>query len=145
MEHTGSCHCGNIQGRLRLTKPPAENALRACSCSFCRAHGTRTVSDATGLFEVAATDWARVGRYRFGSRTADYLVCRECGVYVGAVCETATGLRAVVNTNCLDDRPEFTQAPAEPVYDGETTEARLARRARNWTPMVLRDQTLPSA
>ena len=58
-------------------------------------------------------------------RTADYLLCRRCGVYVGAVCETRSGLRAVVNVNCLDDRAAFTQAPAAPDYDGEATEARL--------------------
>ena len=93
--------------------------LRSCSCSFCRSHGTRTVSDRDGLVEITATDWSLVERYQFGSRTADYLLCRRCGVYVGAVCETSSGLRAVVNVNCLDDRAAFTQSPAAPDYDGE--------------------------
>ncbi len=137
MEHLGGCHCGAIRTRLRLTWPAADNALRACACSFCRAHATRTVSDPEGLFEVWADDWSLVEPYRFGSRTADYLICRHCGVYVGAVCETAAGLRAVVNTNALRDRAEFTAVPAAPDYDGETTAARLARRARNWTPAVM--------
>ena len=75
-----------------------------------------------------------VERYRFGSRTADYLLCRRCGVYVGAVCETSSGVRAVVNVNCLDDRANFTQTPAAPDYDGEATDARLDRRATNWMP-----------
>ncbi len=76
--------------------------------------------------------------YRFGSRTADYLLCRRCGVYVAAVCETAAGLRAVVNVNCLADRALFNQVPSTPDYDGETTEARLARRATNWMPAVVK-------
>jgi hypothetical protein len=126
-----------MQVRLRLSKPPSDNPLRACSCSFCRAHQTRTVADPAGLFEVAATDWLLVEPYRFGSRTADYLVCRRCGIYVGAVCETTAGLRAVVNVNCLSDRALFTRMPAAPDYDRETTEARLARRAANWMPAVL--------
>jgi hypothetical protein len=84
-----------------------------------------------GLFEVWADDWLLVEAYRFGSRTADYLLCRRCGVYVGAVCDTEAGLRAVVNVNALDDRAAFVQAPATPDYDGETTEARLSRRAVN--------------
>lgn len=75
-----------------------------------------------------------VEAYRFGSGTAEFLLCRRCGVYVGAVCETSAGLRAVVNINCLDDRAAFTQAPAAPDYDGETTDARLDRRATNWMP-----------
>jgi hypothetical protein len=137
MEHPGGCHCGNVQVRLRLSKPPSDNPLRACSCSFCRAHQTRTVADPAGLFEVTAKDWRLVEPYRFGSRTADYLICRRCGVYVGAICETAGGLRAVVNVNCLADRALFTQVPSTPDYDGETSEARLARRAVNWMPALV--------
>lgn len=137
MQHAGGCHCGNLRVQLRLTRLPADNRIRSCACSFCRAHATRTVSDPAGLFEVWAEDWALVEPYRFGSRTADYLVCRRCGVYIGAVCETAAGLRAVTNTNALNDRDAFTQPPARPDHEGEATEARLARRAANWTPTVL--------
>ena len=138
MEHAGGCHCGNMQVRLHLSKAPLDNPLRACSCSFCRAHQTRTVADPNGLFEVAAKDWHLVEPYRFSSGTADYLICRRCGVYVGAICETATGLRAVVNVNCLADRALFTQVPSTPDYDGETSEARLARRAVNWMPAFVK-------
>ena len=85
MTFEGGCHCGNLSVRLELTRAPAEYYLRSCACSFCRAHGTRTVSDPDGLFEIRARDWALVELYRFGTRTADYLVCHQCGVYVGAV------------------------------------------------------------
>lgn len=137
MEFTGGCHCGNLRVHLRLTEPPTVAALRSCGCSFCRAHGTRTVSDPHGMFEVWADDWSLVQSYRFGSHTADYLVCRHCGVYIGAVCETPAGMRAVVNTNSLFERAMFTQNPAQADHDGEETAARLARRAANWTPAVL--------
>ena len=60
-------------------------------------------ADREGVVEVTAADWSLVERYRFGSRTADYLLCRRCGVYIGAFCETSAGLRAVVNVNCLAD------------------------------------------
>ena len=138
MNHTGACHCGNIHLRMWLTRLPPDNPVRSCACSFCRAHATRTVSDPHGLVEVGADDWALVEQYRFGSRTADYLICRRCGVYVGAVCETGAGLRAVINTNSLADRAAFTQAASTPDYEGETMESRLARRAVNWMPAVLR-------
>ena len=134
MEHFGGCHCGNIRVRLQLSKPPQDTPLRACTCSFCRAHSTRTVADLAGLFELSADDWSLVERYRFGSRTADYIVCRRCGVYVGAVCETSGGTRAVVNVNSLDDRASFTQVPSVSDYEGETTAARLSRRAVKWMP-----------
>jgi hypothetical protein len=138
MRHSGGCHCGNISVQLSLSRAPHQMPLRSCSCSFCRAHGTRTLSDRDGQAEVTVADWSLAEKYRFGSRTADYVLCRRCGVYVGAVCETNSGLRAVINTNCLDDRAAFTQPPAAPNYDGEAAEARLARRATNWMPVTLR-------
>jgi hypothetical protein len=134
----GRLHCGNIRVVLHLSTSPAETALRTCACSFCRAHQTRTLADRDGHFELSAQDWALVEPYRFGSRTADYMLCRLCGVYVAAMCETPAGLRAVVNTNCLDDRAAFTATPSTPDYDGETPEARLARRAANWMPATKR-------
>lgn len=87
---------------------------------------------------MSADDWSLVEPYRFGSRTADYYVCRRCGNYIAAVCETAAGARAVVNVNCLADRAAFTQMPAASNYDGETSDARLSRRAVNWMPAQVR-------
>ncbi|MGA8320879.1 MAG: hypothetical protein WB774_08715 [Xanthobacteraceae bacterium] len=138
MEHLGGCHCGNIHVRLRLSKAPPDSPLRACACSFCRAHNTRTVADPDGLFEMWADDWSLVEPYRFGSRTADYYVCRRCGNYIAAVCDTAAGTRAVVNVNCLADSAAFAQTPAAPNYDGETPDARLSRRGVNWMPAQVR-------
>lgn len=137
MDHDGGCHCGNLRLRLHLTQGPADNALRSCTCSFCRSHATRTVSDPQGRIEIWSRDWSQVQRYRFGSATADFLICRYCGVYIGAVCDTPQGTRAVTNVNCLADRAAFTGEPARPNHDGEETEARIARRARNWTPAVV--------
>jgi hypothetical protein len=139
MEHEGGCHCGNLRLRLSLTRPAAENATRSCTCSFCRAHATRTVSDPLGQIEIWASDRARVERYRFGSGTADYLVCRTCGVYIGAVCQTDQGLRAVTNVNSLADRAAFPAASSFPDHDQEPVDARLARRGANWTPAVMHD------
>jgi hypothetical protein len=98
------------------------------------------VSDPVGQADVWASDWSLVERYRFGSRTADYLICRRCGVYIGAVCDTPAGRRAVINTRCLrDDAAAFVRDAMHPDYDGEAVEARLARRAANWMPTVMHD------
>jgi hypothetical protein len=137
-EHRGGCHCGNLALNLRLSQTPEDTPLRACGCSFCRAHNTRTTSDPHGSVEVWAKDWSLVEPYRFGSGTAEFLICRRCGVYTGAVCDTAGGFRAVININCLDDRAAFIRQPAPTDHDGETTEQRLARRAANWTPAIIR-------
>ena len=136
-EHRGGCHCGNLRVSLRLSQPPAETRLRACGCSFCRAHNTWTTSDPNGTADIHAADWSLVERYRFGTGTAEFLICKRCGVYIGAIGETASGTRGVINTNCLDDRAAFTQE-ANPVdHDGEAIGDRLARRAANWTPVML--------
>jgi hypothetical protein len=138
MDHLGGCHCGNIHVCLRLSTRPEDNALRACVCSFCRSHNPRMVSDQQGLFEVWADDWSLVEKYRFGTRTCDFLICRRCGVFIAAVSETTMGSRAVVNVNCLNDRGLFTSAPAFHDFDGETIETRSSRRAANWMPATIR-------
>jgi|ERR1700722_13733562 hypothetical protein len=139
MEHEGGCHCGNLRLRLRLTRQPEENATRSCACSFCRAHATRTVSDPQGHVEIRSRDWSLVERYRFSTGTADFLLCKTCGVYIGAVCETGQGTRAVTNVNSLADRAAFAPASSFPDHDDEPVEARVARRAANWTPAVLHE------
>ena len=139
MMHEGGCHCGNLRLTLRLTKPPADNPTRSCACSFCRAHATRTTSDPAGRADIRAQYWAGVRRYRFGTGTADYLLCNTCGVYIGAVCRGPDGWKMVTNVNSLDDRMSFPTASAFPNHDTETVEARVARRAANWTPAVLHD------
>ena len=61
------------------------------------------LSDPEGLFEVWADDWSLVQSYRFGTRTCDFLICRQCGVFIAAVSDmTEAKARAVVNVNCFD-------------------------------------------
>ena len=136
MEHLGGCHCGNLSLTMRLSEPPENVRLRACGCSFCRAHSTRTTSDPQGSVEVWAKDWALVEPYRFAMGTAEFLICRRCG-YIGAFCETASGARAVINTNALHERARFAGEPTPYDHEGEALDDRLARRAANWTPAIV--------
>ena len=137
MIHLGGCHCGNLRVSLQLTQPPREVRLWACGCSFCRRHNTRTASDPDGAVEIWADDWSRVQLYRSGTGTAEFIIYNRCGVYIGAMGDTPSGKRAVINTTCLDDRALFTRDPAPTDHDGETTEDRLARRAVDWTPATV--------
>jgi hypothetical protein len=138
MNHQGGCHCGNIHVCLRLSARPEDVPLRACTCSFCRSHSPRMVSDPEGLFEVWADDWSLVEYYRFGTRTCDFLICRRCGVFIAAVSEMTAAARAVVNVNCLSDRGHFTSVPAVHDFEGETLETRSSRRAAYWMPAIIR-------
>ena len=138
MDHSGGCHCGNIRVLLRLSKPPEDNPVRTCTCSFCRSHNPRMISDPAGLLEVSADDWSLVELYRFGTRTADFLICRRCGVFIAAVSDLETAPCAVVNVNCLDDRASFAAPAAMHDFEGETLETRTSRRTANWMPAVVR-------
>ncbi len=138
MRYEGSCHCGAIRLRLTLSWPPGEAPVRACDCSFCRAHGARTVTDPSGSVEIDLKDAPTVHRYRFALKTADYLVCGNCGVYVAALADTPKGLKSTVNVNALNDHALFDAHPPLVHYDEETAEARLSRRAERWTPTAIR-------
>jgi hypothetical protein len=74
-------------------------------------------------------------RYRFGLRTADYLVCRNCGVYLGAVLTSSHGQFATLNINTLTDAPEFENVLAVS-YDQEPVAERQQRREQRWTPVI---------
>jgi hypothetical protein len=138
MDFDGGCHCGNVQVRVRLSKAPEDFAVRACTCSFCRCHRPRMISDPAGRLRVAANDWDLVRFYRFGTRTCDFLLCSRCGVFIAAVSDAdEQSPRAVLNVNCLKDRARFSETPAMHDFDGETLETRLTRRRVNWMPTVM--------
>jgi len=71
--------------------------------------------------------------------TAEFLICKRRGVYIGAIGETASGTRAVININSLDDGTAFSQQPDPVDHGGEPTGDRLARRATNCTCVSLRN------
>ncbi|MGH6814661.1 MAG: hypothetical protein ACREC6_03060, partial [Hyphomicrobiaceae bacterium] len=77
-------------------------------------------------------------RYRFGLKTADYLLCKTCGTYVAAVQTDGNRRIAVVNVAGLDI-DAFHNRAGEPVsYDGETVADRLARRRTYWMPIHIK-------
>lgn len=135
--HTGGCHCGNLKLQLRTELRPEEFEIRACQCSFCRKHATLAIADPQGEVELRVEEPEQLGRYSFGQRTIDFLLCRICGVYVGAVTRDGS-LRALVIVNVLDSRKAFAgNAPLEVDYDAEVREDRLERRRTLWTPFSL--------
>ena len=108
--------------------------MRACQCTFCRAHGACTTSDPQGLIEFHVQNPERLSRYRFGYRITEFLVCTECGVYVGAMAEVSSVPLAIVNVNALSPRLEGLHEPAPISHEGESVQDRNRRRARSWSP-----------
>ena len=129
----GSCHCGAIRATLEASKPATELQVRSCQCSFCARHGAMTVSDPAGHTSFVI-DRANLAIYQFGTRTGTSLLCSGCGIYAGVVIEEGGRLWSVLNVRGLSVA-EFAGRLAEPVdYDGESAEARMARRKSKWTP-----------
>ncbi len=132
----GGCHCGNLSMIFETRHAPADLWLRSCACSFCRAHGARNVSDPEGSVRLSVRDPEDLVRYRFGLKTADFLVCRRCGVYIGALMTEGGAAWFTTNVNALRDRDAFTQALSTVNFDRETEAERRARRRSRWTPVV---------
>ncbi len=128
----GGCHCGNIRFTFHWPGGPGPIPVRACGCAFCTKHGGVWTSHPEGRLGVRVRDAGSLGRYRFGTATADFHVCATCGVVPLVSSEIDGRAYAVVNVNCFEnvDAAELDRAPAD--FEGESTEHRLARRKRNW-------------
>lgn len=134
--YQGRCHCGAVGFVYRTALPTGRWSIRACQCTFCRAHDALSTSDPNGELEFEARDPALLHRYRFGGRTADFLLCRRCGVYVGAQMAADGRAFGIVNVRALAERPPGLPAAAAMSYDGETDAARRSRRMQRWTPVT---------
>ena len=99
-------------------------------------HDALSTSDANGTLIFAAKNDAAVRRYRFALRTADFLLCNQCGVYIGAVIETESGRFGIINTHALKEVPRDMAAVEAIDYDHEDGPGRIDRRERRWTPVT---------
>ena len=131
---SGRCHCGNVSFRLAASRPPEDLPVRACGCRFCRQHAALSTSDPDGHVSFAVAEPDRLGRYRFGLKTADFLICRDCGVYLGALMADGDRAFAILNVKACDEPERFLQEPVAMDYGAEDEAARLARRREKWTP-----------
>ncbi len=134
----GGCHCGNIKVIFETALDPHALPLRACQCSFCRRHGGVTTSDPAGRLLVEVREPELLRRYRFALGITDFLICRSCGVYVAAAMETDGRMLGVLNVNVLDEHEPFARQPTPMQYGAETAEDREGRRAKVWTPVLIR-------
>lgn len=132
MIYRGACHCGAVSATFETDAPVQ---LRHDGCSFCASRGVKSASDPNG--KVALTSAVRLTRYRFGHRSADFLICPTCGTYVATHVDGSHGAVGVINVVGLQIA-ELKDEPAPTAsLDGETPDERMARRLARWTPMTL--------
>lgn len=132
MIYRGACHCGAVRVEYE-TEAPAR--LRQDGCGFCSSRGVKSASDADGKLVIESAH--RLIRYRFGHKTADFLICPVCGTYVATSMDSARGPIGVLNV--VGARiPELKDEPAKLAsLEGETPDERIARRVSRWTPLAL--------
>ena len=138
--YEGGCHCGNIQVAFETARAPDSFTPQACDCGFCRKHGTAALSDPDGRMTFTFRDPDGVSLYRHGLGLTDFIVCRTCGVYVGAHMPDEEGAIANVMAYALDDRALFSQAPVPVVRTREDEAGKRARRRRQWTPATIQTE-----
>ena len=136
-KYHGGCHCGALGIIYRTDIDPMYWRLRHDGCSFCRRHGVVGTSDPAGKLSVNIEDASKVRYYRFAHRTADFLICGECGVFVAAITDTAQGKRAVINARVLDGVSLDWASVADVHFDDESPPQRADRRSLHWTPVVV--------
>ena len=135
--YEGSCHCGALGFTYLCTQPAEQWEVRECQCTFCRRHNSRNVSDPRGSVQIHIRDASKLERYRFGSKTTDFLLCKGCGVYIAAVLESPAGSFATININAI--QPPVSVKSGRPMdYDAESAEDKRLRREQRWTPVVER-------
>src|SRR5215510_9711165 len=137
MIYRGACHCGAVRAVYETNAPVR---LRHDGCSFCASRGVKSASDVNGTLRLEA-DHA-LTRYRFGHKTADYLICPVCGTYVATCMDGPNGSVGVINVVGL----QIAELKDEPVttasLEGETPDERIARRLSRWTPMTIVERTI---
>ena len=132
----GGCHCGNI--RFAFSRPAWGDTIqaRACGCSFCQKHGGLHTSHPQGRLDIRIADDALVQRYRFGTKTAEFYVCKSCGVEPLVTSEIDGTIYAAVSARAFEGIDPAIIEIATADFDGEGTGDRLARRKQNWIGRV---------
>ncbi len=138
-EISGRCHCGNIGYTLQSPIPKTELPIRGCDCSFCSKQGATYTSHPQGKLRVKIADGASTQWYRYGSETAEVLLCTICGVFPLITCDIDDHLYAVLNANSINglhiDPGKLSVVQRETLSLVEM----LEKRQENWIPEVVID------
>jgi len=106
---TGGCHCGCIRVDVELSRAPDTYSPRVCDCGFCHKHGASYLSDPAGALRIQVQNMNGLGRYRQGSKLADFLFCKTCGVLVGVAYHEEGRMFATINSLVIEGGAGFAE------------------------------------
>lgn len=101
-KYTGGCYCGNITFEMETTIELNSYSPRACDCNFCTKHSASYISDNNGKLTIYIENENNLNRYQQGDEIADFLICKICGVLVGACYKDRECLYATLNSKAVD-------------------------------------------
>ena len=136
MIYRGSCHCGAVRAEYETDAPVR---LRQDGCGFCSSRGVKSASDPNGRLVVVSQ--RALIHYRFGHKTADFLICPACGTYVATQMMGPRGPVGVINVVGLAILELKDQTATLASLEGESVDERIQRRLSRWTPMTLEERT----
>ena len=90
---------------------------------------------------MSVKDRARLSKYTFGTKTAEFHVCTACGVVPVVTSRIDGRLYAVVSVNAFENVEPVLLRRLASTFEGENEQARLSRRKRNWIADVQFDPT----
>ena len=109
----GSCHCGAVRFRVKLTD--GLRTARRCTCSYCRMRGAVAVSaDLDDIVILAGEDALML--YQFNTKSAKHYFCSKCGIYTHHQ-RRSNPKQYGVNAACLEGVSPF-DFDEVPVMDG---------------------------
>lgn len=135
--YEGTCHCRGVGLVYRTALAPADWPIRACQCTFCRSHGALTTSDPRGSLQFYERVPAALHRYQFGLKITDFLLCRDCGVYIGAMMQSENGSFGIINVRVLHFLRDELREAERVNYGNEDPAERRARRESRWIPITI--------
>ncbi len=125
----GSCHCRNVTYTLDWPEG-LSLSLRKCNCTFCTKHAPAYFGNPKASLAVTVRDVSALTKYEFGTRTASFHFCKNCGVFLFATSVIDGHAYAVLNANTLDG--VVPSSVAETNFEGENVDVRLSRRMATW-------------
>ncbi len=133
---SGQCRCGNISFNLEWLPDPSRIPAWACGCSFCQAHKGVWTSSPSAKLKAQIINPTQLTRHSFATRTAEFLICKQCEDIPLVTSEIDGRLYAVVNIHALQGISPTLFKHFQSDFDGESIEERTERRRQNWIANV---------
>ncbi len=132
----GRCFCGNISFEFNSSRDVTELPFRTCSCLFCQKQGGVYTSDPTGTLKVNIQDDSKIIKYQFATKTAEFLICSECGIMQIVISRIEEKVYGIINVKSFDHTIDISN-PSMVDFSKETREERLNRRKKTWIGTVV--------